>query len=132
VKHFFVGRTRTVHIQFLRYLFVGGSSAVLDMFIYALLLQWGMHYLLAAFVAYAAGFSWNYVTSVLWIFESRHPRLAEFFMVAAIAVGGLLWTEFLLFCAVEFLGGDPLLSKIVVLWIVLAWNFGMRKAYVFH
>jgi len=131
--HLFLGRTRSLHIQFLRYLFVGGSSAVLDILIYVILMQvYGMNYLLAAFVAYMIGLSWNYVISLLWVFESKHNRGRELIMILFIAMGGLFWTELLLYFAVEFGGYDALISKIVVLWIVLVWNFGMRKLYVFH
>ena len=91
-----------------------------------------MNYLLAAFVAYMIGLSWNYVISLLWVFESKHNRGRELIMILFIAMGGLFWTELLLYFAVEFGGYDALISKIVVLWIVLVWNFGMRKLYVFH
>lgn len=133
MKTLFVGKTRSVHIQFLRYLFVGGSSAVLDLVIYKLLLDFtAIHYLLAAFIAYMFGLVWNYVTSVVWIFQSRHGRKKEFLMVFFIACGGLFWTELLLYLFVDFARIDAFYSKVIALWIVLLWNFGMRKFYVFH
>jgi len=91
-----------------------------------------MHYLEAAFIAYTFGLIWNYYLSLIWIFESRRGRAAELSMVIAIAVGGVLLTELLLWAFVANAGMDPIPAKIIVLWIVLIWNFGMRKAYVFH
>jgi len=133
MKHFIIGRTRAVHVQFTRYIFVGGSAAVIDVLVFAVLVKYaGMHYAIAAFLAYMLGLLWNYILSLLWIFESKHRRLLEFTMVFLIALGGLLWTEFFLWIFVGLIGFEPVISKLIVLWIVLLWNFGMRKVYVFH
>lgn len=132
MKHFVFGKTNALSIQFIRYLFVGGSAAVVDLALFFLLQkQMEMHYLLAAFVAYMAGLTWNHILSVLWIFESKHKRGKEVAMVFFIALGGLLWTELLLWLAVDMFDYAPIPAKIVVLWIVLIWNFGMRKVFVF-
>ncbi|MBU0766682.1 GtrA family protein [Patescibacteria group bacterium] len=173
MKHFFVGRTKSVHppslhpptnlcttrklrripraifksialifhrrkslelhIQFLRYFFVGGTSSVLDLLVFAVLVsQYDVHYLLAAFFSYMAGLLWNYILCVAWVFESKHKRILEFVMIFLIAMGGLMWTELLMWIFVEFVDVMPIIAKIIVLWIVLFWNFGMRKVYVFH
>lgn len=127
------GKSSAVHIQFVRYLFVGGSAAVVDLFSFAVLHRMlHVHYLLAAFFAYMLGLAWNHTLSVIWIFESKHDKKTEFLMVFLIALGGLLWTELLLWLSVSVLGADAIVAKIVVLWIVLIWNFGMRKVIVFH
>jgi len=97
MKHFVIGRTRQTRIQFLRYIFVGGSAAVIDLLVFAVLIKYmEVHYLPAAFIAYMTGLSWNYIIGLLWIFQSRHHRAVEFFMVFMIALGGLMWTELLL------------------------------------
>ncbi|MDP6575603.1 MAG: GtrA family protein [Candidatus Peribacteraceae bacterium] len=133
MKHLVFGDPRSSRVQFFRYIFVGGSASVVDLIIFVLLMRYlGMHYLWAAFVAYMFGLSWNYVLGLMWIFKSRHPRLLEFFMVFGIALGGLFWTELLLWLVVEYIHLTPLLAKMIVLWIVLFWNFGMRKLFVFH
>jgi len=53
-------------------------------------------------------------------------------MVTMVSIGGLMWTELLLWIAVGFIHMDPIISKMIVLWIVLGWNFGMRKLFVFR
>ena len=117
----------------MRYIFVGGSAAVADLLVFAVLVRYiGMHYLISAFFAYMLGLLWNYILSLMWIFESRHRRWLEFTMVFLIALGGLFWTELLLWIFVGLMQIVPIISKIIVLWIVLLWNFGMRKVYVFH
>ena len=133
MKHWFLGPVTSPRIQFLRYVFVGGSSAVVNLIAYGFLTEkLDVYYLLAAFIGYTLGFLWNYITSILWVFQSRHPRHKEVVMVMIITAGGLLWTELLLFLFVEFGNLHHFLAMFITLWIVLFWNFGMRKRFVFH
>jgi putative flippase GtrA len=133
MKHLIIGCPRSSYVQFFRYIFVGGSASIVDLIAFALIIKYlGMHYLLAAFFAYMIGLVWNYTLGLLWVFKSRHRKLIEFAMVFVIALGGLFWTEVLLWIAVEYFDLMPLVGKFIVLWIVLFWNFGMRKLFVFH
>lgn len=133
MKHFIFGRTKSIHIQFLRYFFVGGSAAVVDLLVYSLYVTYlDVHYALSAFIAYMCGLSWNYIISIIWVFESKHSRWKEIAMVFFIALGGLLWTWAILFVLIDMTGLDPVISKMISQILVLFWNFSMRKFYVFH
>ena len=134
MKHWVFGRTHSPRIQFFRYFFVGASSAVVDLTVYgSLLYGFGAHtYLFSAFIAYMFGLAWNHMLCLLWVFERKHSRKKEFSMVFIIALGGLFWTELLLWIGVRFFEGDPFFTKAAVLFIVLIWNFSMRKKFVFH
>lgn len=134
MKHLLFGRAQSTRVQFFRYLFVGGSSTVVDLAVY-FLFSWQLGkslYLLHAFAAYMAGLVFNHVLSVLWVFESKHSRMKEVLLVFAIAMGGLFWTELFLWIGVDYFGGDPFITKLGVVAIVLTWNFGLRKLVVFH
>ena len=134
MKHLLCGQSNNGYVQFFRYFFVGGSSAVVDLTIYGLLLYYfgSSLYLFFAFVSYMIGLTWNHFLCLLWVFERKHNKSKEFTMVFLIAMGGLFWTELLLWIGVAFLHGPPFLTKAIVLCIVLIWNFGMRKLLVFH
>jgi putative flippase GtrA len=133
MRHFVLGRAQTIHIQFLRYFFVGGTAAVVDLFFFTLCITYfNSHYAFAAFVGYMLGLSWNYIISLFWVFESRHRRSLEMLMVFFIAIGGLLWTWLILYLLIEFVGLDDVFAKMISQILVLFWNFGMRKFYVFH
>ncbi len=128
-----VQKTRNPHIQFLRYLFVGGSSAVVDLGTYSILTtMFEMNIYLAALIGYTLGFAFNHFLSVIWIFESKHSRRKEVTIAYTIALGGLLWTELLLYVFVDMFGIGRIIGKVMTQVIVLAWNFGMRKKFVFH
>ena len=131
IKTLVFGRTNNGKIQFFRYLFVGGSSTVVDLSVYAVCLYFGVYYLLAAFISYLFGLTWNYTTSILWVFQSKHKRSKEIILVIVVTLGGLLWTELLLWMFVEMFEMDAFLARFVVVWIVLFWSFGMRKLLIF-
>lgn len=120
-------------MQFLRYFFVGGSAAVLDLLVFTVLITYaGMHYILAAFLAYMCGLAWNHFLCVFWVFDSKHDRAKELLMVFLIALGGLLWTWVILYILIDVFGLDAVISKMISQILVLFWNFTMRKFYVFH
>ncbi|TSC59576.1 MAG: GtrA-like protein family [Candidatus Peregrinibacteria bacterium Greene0416_62] len=133
MRHLILGRAQSSHIQFFRYFFVGGTAAVVDLVVYTTLLKLlGIPYLVAAFIGYMIGLAWNHYLCVLWVFQSKHSRSKEVTMVIAIAIGGLIWTELILYGLVEWGGSDEIVAKIISQILVLLWNFGMRKMYVFH
>lgn len=113
---------------------MGGSSAVVDLVAFTLLVTtFDLHYVAAAFVGYMLGLAWNHFLSVIWVFQaSKHTRSKEIAIVVVIAIGGLLWTWLLLYLMIEFMGIHEIIAKMVSQVLVLIWNFGMRKIYVFH
>lgn len=133
LQKFLIQKTKTAHMQFLRYFFVGGTAAVVDLLVFSLFVQYtAMHYIPAAFLAYMAGLSWNHLLCVFWVFDSKHNRGKELLMVFLIAIGGILWTWVILYIGIELVGLDPIIAKIISQGLVLFWNFSMRKFYVFH
>jgi putative flippase GtrA len=134
MQEWIFGQSRHPYVQFFRYFFVGASSSIVDLCVYgALLMFFGADwYLLYAFLSYMVGLVWNHTLCLLWVFESKHTRLKEYAMVFFISLGGLLWTQIFLWTGVEFFGGHPFFTRVVVMCIVLAWNFGMRKVFVFQ
>lgn len=133
IRKLLLDKSAALHMQFLRYFFVGGSAAVVDLAVFTALLTYGsIHYVMAAFIAYMCGLAWNHFLCVIWIFESKHQRMRELLIIFAIALGGLLWTWLILYIAIDLLELDAVLSKMLSQILVLFWNFTMRKFYVFH
>ena len=134
MRHLVFGRANSPHIQFFRYFIVGGSAAVMDLaFFTVMVTMFHVHYALAAFVGYMLGLAWNHFLSVVWVFDtSKHQRSKEIAIVFGIAIGGLLWTWLLLYLMIDLVGIHEVMAKMISQVIVLGWNFGMRKVYVFH
>lgn len=132
MKNILLGKTNNALFQFVRYLFVGGLAAVVDTgCLYFLNQHFGVNHLLAAAVGFLLGLVTNYLISIAWIFESTGKIKEEFTLFAIIGAGGLALTELILWAAVDLGGAKVMFGKIVALALVLVWNFGMRKKFVF-
>ena len=132
VKKLFFEKNQDTRIQFLRYIFVGGAATVVDMgslYIFTSII--GLNYLISAAIAFILGVTTNYLLCIAWIFESTGKVKREIILFVVIGVGGLILNEIIIWLLVEEVGLYYMLAKAVAVVIVLVWNFGMRKKYVF-
>lgn len=125
-----VSNARTGITQFGKYLITGGLNAVLTGVIFALgLYAARAHYLLALIVAFSVGVVFTYVLNFLWVFrtESRLRFHRRFVQYLASNAGAFVVNLIALYYLVERLGGDPLLSQIVIMVVVVIANFLLAK-----
>lgn len=121
-------------VQFVRYLFVGGSAFVVDFAALYLLAHFlGMHYLAAASLSYLLGMACNYMISVNWVFDFR--RVAqwqhELIVFGLIGIAGLILNGFAIAVLVESCGLPYLAAKLAAAVLILFFNFGARKVLLF-
>lgn len=132
VKKLFLEKNHDTRIQFLRYIFVGGAATIVDMgSLYILTSIMGLNYLISAAIAFILGVATNYLLCIAWIFESTGRVKKEIILFVVIGVGGLILNEVIIWLLVEEAKLYYMLAKTVAVVIVLVWNFGMRKKYVF-
>lgn len=118
--------------QFIKYAGVGGIAFICDYAVFALGLFLHIHYLVAAFLAFCAGITVSYLMCVVWVWRGTEATtLKDMTLFVLIGVVGLLLTLVLMWIFVEFFSFHPMLSKLVVAGLVVIWNFGMRKTFVF-
>lgn len=122
--------------QMWRYFLTGGLAFVVDFGLFAICLDaLGWHYLVANLVGLVAGLAVNYWISVRWVFaackRSVSNRTLEFSMFALIGILGVLLNQALMWFQVDFLEILPMLAKFISAAIVLLWNFGIRKIFLF-
>jgi putative flippase GtrA len=125
----------TLRAQAIRYLAVGGVAFVVDYALLVLLTElFAVDYLVSAIVAFVAGLAVNYCLCTTFVFSGRSlsNRRLEFAIFAGIGVIGLGLTELILWCGEEVLGVDYRIAKFFAVAVVLAWNFGVRRAVLFR
>jgi len=128
-------QTDKTHIQFFRYIFVGGAAFVVDFVsLYAFTDIFGVYYLISAALAFIIGLMANYALSVNWVFNSRtlNNMWSEFTVFAIIGVIGLGLNELFIWLFTDYIGIYYLLSKIIAAALILSWNFSARKITLFR
>lgn len=131
----FLAPTQHTAVQFFRYLFVGGLAFCADAGSLFLMERAGLHYLLAAAVAFLIGLTVNFLLSKRFIFtedSKRVGRTGEFVAYGLIGLAGLGITELIMYLFTSVFGVYFMLSKIISTIIVFLWNFGARKLFLYR
>lgn len=126
----FIEETINTKLQFIRYLFVGGFAAVVNMgslFLLTELLR--IHYLIANILGFLLGLVVNYILSRLLVFskEKSNNQIFEFITYAIIGVIGLGFDTLLMWLGTGIVGMYYMISKVISTGIVFIWNFVARK-----
>lgn len=125
----FIEKTNDIKIQFLRYIFVGGIAAVVNIgALYIFTDIFHLYYLISNIFGFVLGLITNYLLSKVLVFakEQKFNKVIEFTIYAIIGVIGLGLDTFFLWLFTSF-GIYYLLSKIISTALVFIWNFGARK-----
>lgn len=123
-------KTDNLFLQFFRYIFVGGTSFLIDFVIYLALINFlSVNYLISAAVAFFISVLANYYLSTSWVFnqDDIDNKIVEFNLFILISVIGLVFTEILLYIFTGILDINYIWSKIIASIIVLFWNFSARR-----
>jgi putative flippase GtrA len=121
-------------MRIVRYFFVGAVAAAVDIGLFTLFARLlGYDYLAVAGCTFVVATAVNYSLSVRHVFASgtRFGRSLEVALVFAVSAIGLAINQGVLFVAVERLGLDLVLSKILATGIVFLWNYQVRANFVF-
>jgi putative flippase GtrA len=118
------------HVQFLRSLIVSVAALIVDFSTLVFLKQvLGVHYIVAATLAFALGVLVNYFLSVNWVFTERQManKTHEFIIFVVITGLGLIFNILIIAGMVELLHSDYRVGKAVSTVVVFFWNFVARK-----
>jgi putative flippase GtrA len=120
-------------LQYFRYLISGGTATATDVaLLFVFTHFFHFNYLITAAGTFLAGMIVNYTLNVILVFKSSGNVKREFPLFALIGLGGMMWTEVILWLLVGRLGAHLIVAKLVAILLVLQWNFFMRKKFVFY
>jgi putative flippase GtrA len=142
-------QTDRTHIQFFRYMFVGGAAFLVQFASFMIFTNININYLIATPMAFILGLIANYALSVNWVFNKHtiDNIWSEFVIFAVIGVVGMLLTEVIMWFFVDFVGFYQIfynvhlynsshniglyVANVVTAALVLFWNFFARKLTLF-
>jgi putative flippase GtrA len=119
-------------VQLAKFCTVGASGYVVNLAVYATLLTFDVHYLLAAVCSFLVAVTNNYLWNRAWTFRHRRGHLVfqgfRFLVVSTVALGANL--AFL--SALVALGVPKLPAQALAIALVTPWNFVANKLWSFR
>ena len=131
IKGILIEPTHNAFLQFIRYAFVGGIATIVDWgSLYFLTEKCGIIYFISAIFAFIFGLVTNFILCKILVFKASVAKVKpfmEFIHYGIIGLIGLGITEIILWFGTICLGVHYMLSKIFATFIVLFWNYIVRK-----
>lgn len=134
IKELMFRETENTLLQFFRYCFVGAVATIIDWAVTYSIEKVGVHYLIAATLAFVIALTANYFLSKSMVFNGQETHMSrgkEFLAYAGIGVLGLLMTLALMYVMTEWFNIYFMISKIVATFLVLLWNYGARRFFIY-
>jgi len=128
------GRFTPEFVQLAKYAGASAAALALD---YGLLIALteglGLHYLLAAAIAFVCGAALAYALSVTFVFDSRRvaDRRIEFTVFALVGVAGLAVSQLIMLLGVEIAGVHYAAAKLLAVGASFLLNYALRRALLF-
>jgi dolichol-phosphate mannosyltransferase len=119
-------------IQLAKFCTVGASGYVVNLAVYATLLAFDVHYLLAAVCSFLVAVTNNYLWNRVWTFRHQRGHLVfqgfRFLLVSTVALAANL----VFLSVLVALGVPKLPAQAVAIALVTPWNFVANKLWSFR
>ena len=118
-----------------RYFFVGGAAAAVDIALFALLTQYaGLPWFPVAILSFVLATMVNYVLSIKFVFDSgvQFGKKQEIILVFFTSGIGLAVNQAFLWVLIEVYETHLLAAKIFATGSVFFWNYSARRLFIFR
>ena len=130
IKKIFIGDTDDGIIQFIRYFFVGGIAAVVNIGLLFLLVDiFDINYILSNIIGFIFALLVNYGLSTMFVFtkDNSMSKIFELVMYVIIGVLGLGFDTLILWVCTSKINIYYKISKIISTMLTFIWNFLAKK-----
>lgn len=117
--------------KFILYIFSGSTAAIVDIGLYAILLQWGVWYIAASLMSGVLAFFTAFLLHKYIVYQKRSTFIKHLLRYFVIDMCNLIVITFFLYIFVHFLFIDPFFAKILAITPVVLWNFFIYKFVVY-
>jgi putative flippase GtrA len=125
--------TRNSLAQFGRYAIVGSLSFLFEYSLYFILLQ-VLHiwFILSNIIVYALIFWFNFIFNRIWSFRSKDDLKKQLLKYTLLFFFNLALTSSVLYLLTDTIGISPLISKVMVMCLIVPWNFLIYKNVIYR
>ena len=126
-------KLKQISVQFFIYFIVGGLATIVEWAaFYVLNSLFAVHYAFATTLAFILSTATNWLFGRLILFrDSKQNTAKELVKIYMVSIIGLLMNIAIMFVAIEKLGIQDMIAKIIATGIVFIWNFLIRKLVIY-
>lgn len=119
-------------IEIIKYAFWGGVSTAINLILLFFMIRFTeIHYLVANTIAYFIAVLVNYICNKKFVFESQNDVKKELVNFVIMRLISLAIDNACYYCAVDVLGYDVYVSRIVVSAFIIAVTYVINKLIIF-
>lgn len=117
--------------KIIKFFIVGMLNTAISFLCYALLIKCSVHYLISNIISYLAGFLNSYILNKKWVFKKRFKNNVKFIIFILYNSLILCVSSILLFCFVNVLSINKLISQCFVIAILFLINYNVNNKIIF-
>ena len=118
--------------QFVIYLFVGACATIVEWVVfYVLRHPIYIHYMLATTIAFILSTFANWLIGKWLLFRQKQNIWKELIKIYATSAAGLLMNLLIMWIAIDLIGIQDMIAKIIATGMVFFWNFLVRKLFIY-
>lgn len=111
---------------------IGGMSSGLDFLLYTALVEFvGLNYMLANCISVLAGILVSFLLNRKYNFKVEDKTVRRFLIFLSVGLGGLLFSNLILYLCIEYLFVNELVSKVLSIVPVVLLQFLLNKFITF-
>ncbi len=130
VYNFFLGGKSSG--QLIRYLITGISSFVLEYILfYTLFRLLGINEFISNSIALAIVFWFNFLMNRYWSFKSKEKLSRQLILYGLLFTFNISISNLFIYGSSVVLGMSPLISKILIMCLIVIWNFVLYKTVIY-
>lgn len=118
----------------IRYLFIGGTSVVIEYCIFILLNDiFVVNVIFANAISFLAGFFYTFIFHKSWTFKGEYyfGLKKQFSSYATLAIVNIIITSFLIELQVSVLHIPAFIAKLVCMLLIVSWNYLLLNRIIF-
>lgn len=121
------------YFKFIKFSIIGSFNTIISLLIYYFLLYINSNYIVATILAYVCSSILGYFLSKNWVFDNRNKNFKKSIIKYYVLYGSsILLNILILYILVDLLSISKIIAPLIVLIVIIPYNFFISKNWVFR